>query len=76
MQVCDLIHEYSHVCGTLDVLGGNPTGMNDTPTDFLLTGWQDLARTYWYWAAYGFCIPGYNCPSSVILDVLEDEENE
>ena len=53
-----LIHEASHVCGSID-LG---YFLNESPHDVLLTGWQDIADTYRYWATNGFCIPGFNCP--------------
>lgn len=53
-----LMHEASHKCGSLDVA----YFLGSSPHDVVLTGWQDIADTYRYWATEGFCIPGHDCP--------------
>lgn len=58
-RASSLVHEGTHVGGTLDVTYFLSRGERPHGTGF--TGWQDIASTYDTWILYGFCIPGHDC---------------
>ncbi|MFW6106864.1 MAG: hypothetical protein ACOC8H_01755 [bacterium] len=56
-----LVHEGTHVGGSLDLIYFPNQQPPERPHRAGLTGWQDIASTYDTWIVYGFCIPGHNC---------------